>query len=340
MAMTEQNPVPAIDEEDQDRRQIYIESGLTVDDPTAVAGLLARVSKDAEPTSAVDYNTRRSVGRKVDCAACGHVRNHYRGFLVSFADGSRALIGIECGEREFFSGGAWARLSTELERRKEAALYERRAAPTVVALNAILRMIDDWAEHASRADQFLLDFRKLFPELWIGLSRAAHRDGRLVREIRKQVSEPGRDGQLVERTIYIDEAIATLPCPDALTDRRATLRLTRLGRELSSACRSLETERAVKKQAEAFAVLRKARTSVIEAQTVYGLTLSQLSPEIWMKVATWARTDPGRQRNYRCNQRRFWRSDAIGADRELRLVATDTFPRSPADAILAAWPQI
>lgn len=324
--------------EEQSRRQIYVEAGLTIEDPTAIPDLLERVVPTATPSHAIDYNTKLTIGRKIDCAACGHKRNHYKGFLVTFQNGDRALVGIECGEKEFFGPGAWERMANQLDQQKRAVLYEKRSAPAAAALERVLIHLATLSAVAHQVDELLSDFAAEFPELWEGFENATKREGKLIQTTVRAKDIVERSGLGREVRTVEEVVIAQLPCSEIIGAQTMSGRISLVSTRVRLIQKSLTgASVTMVQQAQAFNDIRQCRVQLDEVLRLYDRSLGYFAWGFWEGVAKWGRTAPKRAGNYKCKNGRFRLVADTAEEGYLKLPSTP-MPSASRQAIISDWP--
>lgn len=326
----------AADSSDEaDRHSIYVARGLAIDDPTKESGLLSRVSADMIPVAAVEYNTKLTSGDKVDCAACGHPQNHYKGFLLTFESGERTTVGNECGKRDFFRAGTWGKLLSQHERNKKAALYEARQLPVVEAIRATRVKVEDWSKRAVPLAEFLQDFRTLFPNLSEKLHGSRKNDRKLTRITSRTVLTLNAGG---ERNMYEEELVASLPCPEAFAPGFPNKQFRTIYSGLDHAEVVIGQESTSHPKLEsAYASLRRLKGEVRDLHVFYDRARALSNPELWKAIAKWGRTDPTRAGNYQWNGKKFRYSDAEYIY-EIQPLKPHEVPAVALGDILAEWP--
>lgn len=327
--------------EEAARWQIWTTEGLVVADPTAIQGRLLRVPEGLEPRRALmGYDTQRSTGEKVSCAACGHRHNHFHGFVVEFQDGSVALVGIECGER-YFGEGAWAKLSAGLEQAKRRALYTSRSAPAVAKIDTILPKLRAWADRAAPLASFVEHVEDEFPALAADLRRAAKGGGTLSREVLALVQRQDARGVGSDRQEYQLRRFGHLPAAELFVSGSAGGHITEAYRLLERAKASLEAEEpTLVSQQAAFALINVAFGALQEAHRKHTAGRQLFSEDVWVTIAKWANANPEREGNYRCKRGRFRLSDRDYDYGEVQIPPATALAPSLWHEIAAEWPKL
>ena len=332
---------PGDDAEEADRWRIWSREGIVISDPTTIPNRLERVPEGLEPQLALSgYDTQRSTGRKVSCAACGHSRNHYHGFLVEFVDSSIALVGIECGER-YFGRGAWNALVARHEHAKRVALYSARSAPAIAKLAQILPLVAAWAESLAPFDDFLDELWTELPSLMGDLKVAAKSGATMTREVAVKVQKQDAQGRAVERTEWQLRRFGSLPAAELLIGNTLTASLSEAQRLLQQAAAALEREEpTLTAQQAAFGLINKARGLLQGASQNHERASDLLNPELWTTVCKWANADPLRQGNYRFKRGKLKQSDASYDYGSVVVPAKIELPPSPWKEITSLWPHL
>lgn len=323
------------------RAQIYADSGLAIDDPSKLQGLSTRIERDATPASAIEYNTRNTTGAKVDCAACGHVRNHYRGFVVSFADGRRALVGIECGEKDFFGPGAWEALSNRLAQQKRAVLYSHRSAPAVASIDNLVVLINEFRQNALVIEDFLSKIEEAFPDLWRGLVGAARTSASLMRDVRLPETDDNPSGFPERQPRYSQVVVVTFPCRELLTTSPLSARADFIIKQVQRVRSVLADQDAtLPAQAKAFSTLRQLKSEMDDMIDMYERGRGFLAEDFWIKAAQWARADPHRDGNYKCKHGRLRWTSSEYEDESVPIPGAQTAPPAVRKQINDTWPSL
>jgi hypothetical protein len=286
------------------------------------------------------YDTQRSTGQKVSCAACGHSRNHFHGFVVEFQDGSIALVGIECGER-YFGAGAWAKLVAGLEHAKRAALYSARSAPAVAKVGTILPRLEAWAAAAEPLEGFLDELEEEFPALVGQLAKAAKGGGSLTREVLIRAQRQDARGSGSERTEFQLRRFGSLPAGELFLSGGIDVDINQASRLLLQAKAALEAEEpTLATQQSAFGLINRAFGMLQDAHRKHSDGRRLFSEELWVTIAKWGNADGGRRGNYRCRRRRFWWSEGDDILGEIAIPPAEAVGPSPWPEIAEDWPKL
>ena len=307
----------------------------------AMPGLIASVDREAVPTDGIPFDTQRTTGEKVDCALCGRHRNHFKGFVVTFADGSKAIVGRNCGETQLFDKGAWAEMAARAERRKQSVLYEARSAPTIAAIDELIPVLRRCMTAVQPIDQLLSSVADELSDLFQGLSSAAKRDGELARNVAKKVSVVGKDGKLREVEDHRRKVFATIPTPLPFESKGLAAPLLKIKRGLETVRALLDQDGiTLIQQSEAFRVLRTLGQDLREAQAEAEKARRFLSPDFWEAVAKWGRSDIFREGNYRVSGSVIRHSDKDHVFGEVRLPPAGSYRLDAFVQARAKWPRL
>jgi hypothetical protein len=344
MATSPTSAVPAVlagDAEEADRWRIWTDQGIVVHDPRDIPDRLERVPEGLEPKRAVmGYNTQRTIGERVTCAACGHPRNHFHGFVVEFVDGTLALVGIECGER-YFGKGAWAALVAGHEHAKRAALYNARSAPAVRRLEGILPQLGEWERAIQPISEFLAELASEFPGLMVDLRRAAKSGAVMVREVATAVERQDRHGKGSDRVEYQMKRFGSVPAAELIIADSLRAELADAARMLGQAKAALEgQDPTLATQQAAFGLINRAYGILQEVDRKHRAALRLFDPAFWVAVCKWANTDSSREGNFRFKHGRLRQSDAEYEYGMLVVPVPSAVEASPWPAIAAEWPRL
>ena len=241
------------------RLEIIRKAGLHVDDPETIPGLMYPIPAGMEPVRLLmGYDTSKSTGRKVRCAACQHHQPHNRGFVAEMPGGQRSLIGIVCGEKHY--DGQWEHLSAGLRQQQDEVYYEARVLPALTqivasyeracALKGLIEPIEDeWRR-----------MRVVLPELHSLIQIAcAKNEGWLDRYVRRKVHGVGRDGKATESHEVSTVRFGRVPAPRAFLHHNAIHDLQRAVGALRTAKLQMEKNADTRSRKEAFLDLAKGR---------------------------------------------------------------------------------
>lgn len=329
------------DVEQSDRRRIYLSAGVEISDPEALPGLSARIEPSAVPVSGVPFDTKFTTGQRVSCSLCGHRRNHFKGFVISFEDGRQAIVGIECGEKNLFADGAWQKMVNSSAAAKRKALFDARAAPAVAALKTVQRRLGDALSSIAPIEEFLGTVQDELPDLYEGLARAAKRGEPIRRQLTKPREVVGRDGEVhIEHLTYTKE-FTTVPCPLLFSEGRVSGALRRLGTSLVRIEGNLlEPELSLEKQANAFKRLREVKANLMEIRRHLRGAERLYERSFWDKVAQWGRGDELRVGNYRVTSRWVRHSSDDYIYGEVQIPSSSTIDLSAIEDALNSWPTL
>ena len=256
---------PAADDEVATRLTILRDAGLSVEDPEAIPNRHHPIPAGMEPVRLLqDYDTSRTTGRKVRCAACAHHQAHNRGFVAEMPDGRPALIGINCGERHF-GDGEWGRMHADLRREQDDAYYEARVLP---ALNQIRASFDRAVIIKGFLKKFEAEWQLLkssLPDAFDKLHSACRtNEGYLDRYVKRTVAAAARDGTLIQREQIDTVRFGKVPDPRVFLARSAVFDLDSAIGTLRTAKLKLEQSADTKARREAFTQLARGRSSAEE----------------------------------------------------------------------------
>lgn len=307
-------------QEDESRLAIYLKRGVVVADPSSLAGLSAEIEAEAIPSDGIPYDTKKTTGEKVDCALCKRRSNHHKGFVVTFEDGRRATIGIDCAEENLFASGAWEEMVAKAERRKQEVLYQERSAPTLARIDELLPILGRCEEAAKIVDSLVRELQFELPDLYEGINYAAMRDKRLKRDVARKITVIGIDG--IERQVddYYNKIFAVIPSRRPF-EKGGLLGPVRAVSKSLIRVRSMLSEEGVTlvQQAEAFRRLRNLRRDLSEAYGECRDCEDFFSMNFWEDVCRWGRADEYREGNYRIKKRLVRHSDSEGVFGELEI---------------------
>lgn len=328
------------DPEDADHWRIWTARGLVVDDPEAISPRLTRLSTEATPHRALQgYNTRRTTGKRVSCASCGHSRNHFHGFIVELEGGHVALVGKECGER-FFGEGAWARVSADHERAKRLAVHEARALPTAKALEKLIPRLEHWQTVLAPINDFMSDLWDDFHDLATELAIVAHAGGSLNRDVRKRVIKQDRQGNAYEAEEFQVRSFGVLPGAAAFMQRGLGDTLRQGISTLREAVGTLSSsESTYLEQAEAFKRANSVRSLMRDLHELQEDTVCLFVHAAWENIRVWANHDPNKESKYKFSRGKLKRSD-WEYEYTLPIPLGSTFAPSPWPDINKDWPSI
>lgn len=329
-------------DEKADRLAIFLSAGVVIGDPSSLPGLADRIEREAVPKEGTPFNTQRTTGEKVDCALCGRQRNNFRGFVVTFVDGRRAIIGRDCGEKQLFDKGAWAEMAASAERRKVAALYAVRSAPTIAAIDKLLPVLDRCEDEVAFIGDFLRHVSDRLPGLGTALAAAASRDGTLSRPVESLITVAGHDGKEHQVTRSSTKVFAKLSTIAPFAPRGLAGLIAKIRRGLERAHSILGQEDVtLAQQGEAFQMLRTLRRDLRDAQAEAEKARHLLLPTFWENVAKWGRADPQRKGNYRLVRGEIIRhSDADFVFGELSLPDSRKYQLFSFGIALDMWPKL
>lgn len=325
--------------EDADRLSLYLASGVVVGDPMSLPDLSPSVDRDVVPLDGVPFDTKRTTGEKVDCALCGRHRNHFKGFVVTFADGRKAIIGINCGEQQLFDKGAWAEMAASAERRKMVALYNARSAPAVAAIDKLLPILDRCGREVAPIDELLSNVASELPDLYRGMSEAAKREGNLTRIVEQKATVIGRDGKQREVTDRRSKIFVALPTVAPFENGGLKGRITKIVRGVERIRSTLDQEGlTLAQQGEAFRALRSFRQDLQYAQSEAEKARRLLSMSFWEAVAKWGQTDYYREGNFRVARSTVRQSDKEYIYGEVRVPPADQYTLEAFVTAREMWP--
>jgi hypothetical protein len=305
------------------RRQIYIEAGALIEDPTALPDLVARVGRDALPVSGIPFDTKQTIGRKVDCALCGRMANHYRGFVVTFENDSRAIIGKDCGERDLFDQGAWKAMEVAADRRQRQALYTARSAPTIEAVERLLPLLDLCEATLVVLTAFLARVSNELPELYQAVTGAYGKGGELV------LYNPNR-------RLYV-----TIPTFAPFKREAFGGLLARVRQGLQRACKMLDQQEGITlaEQEEAFRLIRESERHFQNVHANANAASAFATQAFWKGVAKWVNAGFYEVDLYQVS-RTVIRCDDEDDPDEVPLPDPAAYTMNPFEAVRAAWPRL
>lgn len=343
------SPAPAVElsdapsdaEEEEDRFRIWLRAGVVISDPETEPGLIAQVPVDAKIVGGIGYNTKHTLGRKIPCRACPQRQPHYRGFLVELEDGSRGIVGIDCGERYFFEGGQWERMVAAHERRKEMVLYQERSAGTVEKLDAIIPLIRRWAEDAAEFDGLIHQLDEHFPDVVEQLAAVARQGGVLSRPVQVETPYRDRKGNEAIRKSWVQQNIAALPARWLFAGPSLSGELGRVHIALTDAAEKLRHgEQTLAVRAGAFADIRKANVRLRELHEAHAEALRFFEPKFVDVVAKWARSNRVGEGNLRFKRGRLQASDEDYLYGAVSIPERSALPISPWPSVAPGWPRL
>jgi hypothetical protein len=179
----------------QDRQLLELE--FVHENPEKLEGLLELIpDTDEVPEIEFSYDTTLGSGERVRCRHCKKTAtNHNRGFVLKYLDGSRVLVGKDCGAKQFGERFAFkqnqfaaARKRADLLRRKAHIIDNRVSALGVIEA---IEGYGGWREYG-------LAKRSYRNGLWFAVADLAdavtRKNGRLYRkeEVRDHAAEDRR----------------------------------------------------------------------------------------------------------------------------------------------------
>lgn len=193
---------------------------LVVEDPDTLEHLLDRVPDGKEmPQFEATYDTKLTTGRRVRCRACKKkAHNHSKGFVLRYGDGSRILVGGDCGRRRFGQKD-WVMGERALLQRIELAQYLGRKKATLRAAPAFR----DWLErltsepaltqYVNLRDYLRTNMRELLGLLSHELSATQGRELRYPARVRDRTAEDAELNAHEERRQRAERDGRTAPPP-------------------------------------------------------------------------------------------------------------------------------
>jgi hypothetical protein len=330
-----------INDEEADRLSLYLDRGVVIGDPMALDGLSSRVECDALPVEGTPFDTQRTTGEKVDCALCGRRKNHFKGFVVTFADGRKAIIGRNCGEAQLFDQGAWAEMAAKSERRKMAALYDVRAAPTIAKVDALLSTLSRCEEEVAPIAELFTLVDDQLPALAGGIRDALKRNGELSREVLKTITVAGRDGNQRQVEDWQMKVYATLPTLAPFNSGGLGGLVAKIRRALEKVRLELEQEGlTLVQQGAAFQKLRTLGRDLRDAQIEAEKARLFLTSKFWEKVVKWGNANQGRRGNYRINRSTIRHSDSDYLFGEVKLPSPEQYMLDSFSTAERMWPKL
>jgi hypothetical protein len=328
-------------DEEAGRLSLYLNRGVVIGDPMALGGLSSRVEPDAVPIEGTPFDTQRTTGEKVDCALCGRHRNHFRGFVVTFADGRKAIIGRNCGEAQLFDQGAWAEMAARSERRKMVALYEVRAAPSLAKIDTLLPVLNRCEDEVAPIHELFSLVDDQLPALSRGIRAATKRNGELSREVVKTITVAGRDGNQRQVEDWQVKVFAVLPTLTPFNPGGLGGLVAKIRRALERVRLELEQEGlTLMQQGAAFQKLRTLGRDLRDAQSEAEKARLFLTPAFWENISKWANADQMRRGNYRVNRSVIRHSDSEYHFGEVRLPPSDRYTLASFSKAERMWPKL
>ena len=327
--------------EEADRLEIFIASGEVIRDPMSLPDLSPIIDPHAVPVLGIPFDTKSTTGEKVDCALCGRHRNHFKGFVVTFDDGRKGIIGRNCGETQLFDQGAWKEMAASSERRKRKALYEARSAPTIAAIGKLIPFLNRCSDEVSVIDYFLSEVAKELPELYAGMNEAARSEGEMSRFERRLIPFVGRDGTMREKEDTQRKVFARLPTVTPFEKGGLADAIAAIHRGLEMVRSKLDQDEVtLAQQSEAFQALRSLGRDFRELETAAERARGFFSDTFWDGVTKWGRADKYREGNYRLVRRSIRHSDKDHIFGEVRLPPEDAYALSAFTVVIDMWPRL
>lgn len=182
---------------DDDRS--LLQRNFWISDPESLPGLLPRVpAKDEIPEIEYRYDLTPPVGKTREYVRCAHCFRpiHWRGNVGRYADGSRILLGCDCGEKQF--GFMWAGREEFFSDRMSRHDLLVRLEGLEAALPLISSFLATLHEHASLEEFIRLrhELGTKMPELIAILTKALHATGgtlTVTEKVRDVPAELARD---------------------------------------------------------------------------------------------------------------------------------------------------
>lgn len=282
------------------RREILIAAGLFIEDPEADVGLTFPVPEGVKIKQLLtSYDTKRTTGRKVRCAACKTKTPHFRGFRAELDNGGAANIGIDCGE-EISNPGVWQALSSGLSRRQDDAYYSARVGPTLMQLDKIKNLLPDWLGRINA----LADFHHDFPfRLRKELADTVRLGGLMQHDKTRKLSKTESKKRSGLRSEVYTKTYGKVPSPAFFGKHDWDGKARRSFRSISEIRDGIAYANGLPKLVAGFKALREFRKRMEDVHTEHEIALANLSLDWWASACHWANTAPQPEGIYRLEGR-------------------------------------
>lgn len=335
MAAVAQIDPQDIAREEAARLQSLVAAGLVANDPEAGPGLVFPLPADATIACILGgYDTKRSLGRKIRCAACPQHQPHFRGFRVQLLHGLEANIGFNCGEQHF-GEGAWKAALSEYDRRVEEAHFAARVAPALIMIERVMPVVEAWHDKSKAIARHFGDFRRELPDLHRVLLEAARlREGRLETETRvhrKVITRIGREESKMDVDVTL---VGRIPFPAFFLGSSPNSSLVGAKQDMGIAVALLTQKTDTASMAKAFRSLQRARQHLQGAADLHEGALLNLNPAWLIGLCKWANQHADLRGYYEVEGGTISRTDAGNS---FSLPTADQLGPSPRLQIEALW---
>lgn len=190
-----------------------IDWNFRASDPQALDNLRTELPRNQEiPQIEFAYDTLLSGSGMVRCMHCKKTaKNHNRGFVLFYADGSRALVGKDCGAKQY--GAAFEHAERQFQLARSRAHYLRRKRAIEANATEICDLVETVSSHplvemhSRLKKEFNWGMRSIAPSL---ADAAQKHDGALFSEERvrdyeaesTRVEKPGQKPRDIWRMVY------------------------------------------------------------------------------------------------------------------------------------------
>lgn len=327
-----------IAEQDALTTSVLTNAGLVETDLDEDNNLIFPLPQEAEILRIVrGYDSKKTSGLKVRCAACPQHQPHYRGFRVELTTGQQARIGVNCGETHF-GEGAWQSAVSDYDRRVEHANFVARIEPALSAIAKIMPLIEDWHSKTKRLGSSISKLQREMPQLSLRLSAVAkERDGRLERERRVKRKETNRQGIEEQKTRVDITIVGKIPFPGMFLGETPNHGLNGAKTALGVAVALLANKRDSASLAKAFKQLREGRQHLLAAAQIHRSALSNLESGWLSALCEWADRSDDLDGRYEMRGRAIFHNDGIN-EASFEFPDASEIGTPPIDAIMREWP--
>lgn len=316
---------------------VLTRAGLFHSNPNSDVGLVFPLPQQAQISRIVlGYDSKRTTGEKVRCAACPQHQPHFRGFRVELVSGEHAQIGVNCGESHF-GDGAWQVAVSDYDRRVEHANFVGRIEPALRTIERVMPLIEQWHHNTKRLAASFAEFQRSLPRLAGRLSEIAkEREGRFEREKRIRNKEVNRHGVEEVRVRVEVTTIGRIPFPGMFRGETPNHGLNGAKKAVKIAVALLTNKRDSVSLAKAFREMRQARQYLVEAAQIHRSALSNLDSGWIAALCDWASHDDNLEASYEAKGRSILHDEG-GVDGSFEFPSTAEIGQPPIDQIIENW---
>jgi transcriptional regulator NrdR family protein len=180
-----------------------LETAFRADDPVSLDRIVQELPQTDEiPFVEFAYNTKAGSGLRVRCIHC-RWENHNRGFVLRFRDGTRILVGKDCGKKIY--GADFDLIEKDFDAAKDRAYYLRRRRAAIEAARTFRAKLAA-LQRDPALEQFRtakVAFNRAMPNLARALASACRQDAGAL-----YVEAPVRDFEAEARREEQQEVLA------------------------------------------------------------------------------------------------------------------------------------